>query len=163
MKSKFLIIFVVIIAIPLFFFLSQGSNNKSSTSPADATVKISGQERDAFVDSVIALNKARDLSNKGLPLPRNLPQEVENEIFSLTEKGISLNKQVGDEFLDSLHPELKLMYREKLIKGSMLWLEGVRSSESKEGVEKQLQGNQFVTEWIDWFAENGKSFEGTIF
>lgn len=123
-------------------------------------------ERDAFVDSVTKLNRARDLNQPPLGMENksfNLPKETENESFSLTKDAINLSYQVSDSFLDSLHPELKLMYRQKLIVGSQLWLEGTTDSYSTDGVKKQLDGNNLIIEWINWFEKNGKSFENKIF
>lgn len=161
MRKKIIIAFVIVGGV--LFLLTRIPRINPQVSQATPSPMSNKDERNAFVDSVIALNKARDLSNQGLPLPKKLPQDVENEIFSLTEEGINLSKKVGDEFLDSLHPELRTMYKDNLIKGSELWLEGAKNSNSREGVEKQLSGNELVTEWINWFEKNGKMFEDKIF
>src|SRR5581483_6964038 len=112
----------VVVSVVVFFFRNNSDNKMS---PSGQTSVINSQERDAFVNSIIKLNQARDLSNS-LSSGKNTKsqKDVENEMFPLTQDAIDLSKQVSDDFLDSIHPELKAMYRDKLIAGSQMWLDG---------------------------------------
>ena len=127
-------------------------------------------DNENFKQSVIMLNKARDLSNP--PESENqssfkLSRETEEKLFSYTEKGIRLGKLVSDEYLDFINPELKDMFKNKLIKGTEINYDGLMimksNAYSSEGIQKQIQGSQFVIEWINWFSKNGRSFEDKIF
>ena len=127
-------------------------------------------DNENFKQSVILLNKARDLSNP--PESENqssfkLSRETEEKLFSNTEEGIRLGKLVSDEYLDYINPELKDMFKDKLIKGTEINYDGLMIMESgaysSEGVQKQIQGSQLVIEWINWFRKNGRSFEDKIF
>ena len=126
-----------------------------------------------FKQSVILLNKVRDLSNP--PGSKNqigfqLSKETEEEIISNTREGIRLGKLVSDEYLDSIYPELKYMFENKLIKGSEIFYDGFlislknrNAGTLSEGEQKQIQGVQLQIEWKDWFDKNAKSFGYKIF
>ena len=84
-------------------------------------------DNENFKQSVILLNKARDLSNP--PESENqssfkLSRETEEKLFSNTEKGIRLGKLVSDEYLDYINRELKDMFKDKLIKGTEINYDG---------------------------------------
>lgn len=158
MKIKYLVILIVVIL--GWYFIRFANTDKTKMPPKFKN------DRSAFVDSVIALNKARDLtqppedSKNGM---FKLSEDVELEAFSLAEKGINLSKDVSDDFLDYLHPELSVIYHQKLIRGAELWLEGVRMNNLTSGVEKQIKGSALTEEWINWFEAHGRSFEDKIF
>jgi len=161
-KRVTLIAFILLFSVPLFFVY----RSKTQHSPPQGSVTFiyDKAERDAFVESVTSLNKARDLSNKNVGLlgTSKTPEE-ESEIFLLTEKGINLSYSVSGGFLTSLHPQLEVMYKDKLVYGSMLWLEGAKDSHAVEGVKKQVDGVYLQSEWIKWFDKNGDSFVDKIF
>ena len=111
-------------------------------------------DKENFKESILALNKARELSQppKGKETSAfDIPDNVEKEIFSLTEKGVALSKNVSDEFLDYLYPNLKTMYRGKLIEGSTLWYMGAHDSYSQEGIANQLKSAKLINEWVNWW------------
>lgn len=161
MKKGFIIFIIIVAVVGLIYFKNI---SKSSTPPLTSNQTALNQgERDAFVNSIIKLNKARDLSNDLSSGKAKSQEETENEMFVLTQDAIDLSKQVSDSFLDLLHPELKIMYREKLIRGSQMWLDGTKDSYNKEDIEKQITGSKMSLEWINWFEQNSKSFEDKIF
>ena len=53
-----------------------------------------------------------------------MSKETEKKIISNTREGIRLGKLVSDEYLDSISPELRVMFRNKLIKGSKIFYDG---------------------------------------
>ena len=124
------------------------------------------KDRKNFVDSVIALNKARDLSQPPQGNKEDafsIAENKEKEMFSLNERGISISKNISDAFLDYLHPDLKTMYRDKLIKGTELWYEGTKDSYSPQGVNKQVQGDKLIIEWINWWEGHKESIGKIVF
>jgi len=111
---------------------------------------------DDFKQSVMLLNKVRDLSNP--PGSENqiafqLSKEAEERIISNSREGIRLGKLVSDEYLDSISPELRYMFRNKLIEGSEIFYDGLMISlrdratgVHSEGEQKQIQGVQLQIE-----------------
>ncbi|MFH1328128.1 MAG: hypothetical protein ABIH76_04710, partial [Candidatus Bathyarchaeota archaeon] len=126
-------------------------------------------DNENFKWSVILLNEARDMSNPPGAEKQSsfsLSKEIEEKIYTNTEEGIRLGKLVSDEYLDFLHPELRYMFKQKLIKGAEIWYEGIQDNNSGNvisGVQKQVEGNELIMEWIGWFDKNAKSFDDKVF
>ncbi len=130
-------------------------------------------DNEDFKQSLILLNKVRDLSNP--PGSENqisfqLSKEREEEIISSAREGIRLGKLVSDEYLDNIYPGLKDMFRNKMLKGSEIFYDGFMISLNNrdagihpEGEQKQIRGVQLQIEWMDWFKKNVKSFGYKVF
>jgi hypothetical protein len=126
-----------------------------------------------FKQSVILLNNVRALSTP--PGSENqicfqLSKETEERIISNSREGIRLGKLVSDEYLDSISPELRYMFKNKLIKGSEMFYDGfvISLKDRAAGVlsggeQKQIQGVQLQSEWIEWFDKKAKSFSHKVF
>ena len=83
--------------------------NSSNAGSTRSTCTV--QNNDEFKQSVILLNKIRELSNP--PGSENqiafqLSKETEGKIITNSREGIRLGKLVSDEYLDSIFPELWL-------------------------------------------------------
>ncbi len=125
-------------------------------------------DNENFEQSITLLNEARDLSNP--PGSENqpsfeLPKETEEKIFSNTKEGIRLGKLVSDDYLDYLHPELKNMFKNKLIQGTEIYYDGLTATNTSnvaESAQKQIQGDQLIIEWINWWKKNGKSITDKV-
>lgn len=126
-------------------------------------------DNENFKQSVILLNKARDLSNPPESEKQSsftLSKEVEEQIALNNKEGLKLGKLVSDDYLDFLSPEIKDMFKNKLIKGTEIYFEGLmegKSNINSEGVKKQFEGNQLIMEWINWWSKNGESVSGKVF
>lgn len=124
-------------------------------------------DQENFKQSIILLNEARDLSNP--PESRyqtsfKLSEKTEKEINSKTEKGLSLGKQVGNDYLDYLHPELRNHFHNKLIKGTEIYYQGLRSNESANISEgSQMAGIMLVMEWLAWWEKHGKEIADKVY
>jgi len=97
-------------------------------------------------------------------------KETEEKIISNSREGIRLGKLVSDEYLDSISPELRYMFKNKLIKGSEIFYDGFMASLKaraagvlSKGEQKQIQGVQLQIEWIEWFGKKSKSFSHKVF
>jgi len=171
---------VVIISIITTFFITRVVFNLVFNQPNETTAssvlphKFFNDSKEQidnenFKQSIILLNEARDLSNP--PESQNqtvfeLSKEIEEKIYSNNEEGIRLGKLVSDDYLDYLHTELKNMFKNKLLKGTEIYYDGLIKNNADniaEGVQKQIQGNQLIIEWIDWFDKNGKSITDKVF
>ena len=122
-----------------------------------------------FKKSIILLNEARDLSNppESQRQPSfTLPKDIEAKIILKTEKGIKLGKEINDAYLDFLHPELKIMFKHMLLKGTDFYYDGLKDNNSGKtavDLKKQIQGNELVIEWIRWWDKNGKSIADKLY
>ena len=159
MRVAFFLSSILIVMVVAFF----GCSTKSGVSPQYTN------DQNNFKKAIILLNEARDLSN---PLGSEkqstftLSKEVEDKIYSKTEEGIGSGKQVRDEYLEYLHPELRDMFKNKLIRGTEIWYEGIKDNRSGkiwEGTQKQLQGNELVVEWIRWWDKHGESIADKVY
>lgn len=111
----------------------------------------------AFEDSVLAAVSANRIS---FELPRISQQEgavaaekKEKEMIVLMEKSIAEGKKVPDTLLEELHPELKKFYRENLMRGQALFIEGLRTSD----VSKQVAAVQAMMAWAEFWDQNKKA------
>ncbi len=175
MKNYCPLIFLLIVSVVVI----SGCSEKPEISETAVTLEVPEvpvQYRnfnDEFKQSVMLLNKVRDLSNP--PGSENqiafqLSKETEEKIIANSREGIRLGKLVSDEYLDSISPELRFMFRNKLIKGSEIFYDGfVISMKDRaagvlsEGEQKQIQGAQLQIEWIEWFDKKAKSSSYKIF
>ena len=137
--TKYLVILVII--------LSTGCHSQSRF-PEKYTA-----DREAFTESIKVLRQASDLSQpkKGKD-SFEMSKKQEAEYFDLIEKGIELSKKVSDESLNYLHPELKVLYREYLIRGTELYYQGVKSGD----IKKQMEGDEKMVKWIRYWESNNK-------
>ena len=121
-------------------------------------------DRENFTQSGIFLNRAWDLTKPPdeTDMPFKMPEGQEKDMLSLIEKAILLSKKVDDGYLDYLHPELRIRYRNNLIKGSELYLIGQKEEKSGPtgiGVQKHVTGIELLGEWSDWWTLNGRTIE----
>ena len=101
-----------------------------------------------------SVNRLREASDLGMPdngiIGIMTEKESEKHIKLITE-GIALSHSVSDEFLDWLCPGLKQAYREHCIKGSMIYLEGLKSQD----IAKQYAGIRQTNLWINFYEDYG--------
>jgi hypothetical protein len=137
------------------FFGNKNSNN--SAFPAEFM-----DDRANFVQSITILGESSDLINK----PSNnsdeaytIPKETERQIYSKIEEGLALSKKVDNAFLDYIHPDLKNYYRNKLIAGTEIYYEEIKSNNSGNislGVQRQIEGINLMTEWVNWWNSHNE-------
>ncbi len=114
------------------------------------------QDREAFVLSVMSINRARMLSQPPVDASGQgyaMAPQLEAQIDSLIVLSIDASKLVSDSFLVSLHPELPSVYRGKMVAGAELWLEGIRLSRQQggiAGVAEQGRGTELDSQWLAW-------------
>jgi len=135
-------------------------NNNESASTASFSKQFT-DDRANFVQSITVLRESSDLTqpsnNSGEAF--TIPKATEQQIYSKIEEGIALSKKVDDAFLDYIHPDLKNYYRNKLIAGNEIYYEGIKANNSGNvsvGVQKQMEGNNLMIEWINWWESHNK-------
>jgi hypothetical protein len=115
--------------------------------------------RDAFIDSLIALQKAAVLaqppSGQGAFV---MPAAQEKEMLLLIEKGLALSTKVTDAFLDWAHPQLKNQYRVNLISGTRTYHEGLKAQDPA----KQAEGIRLQSKWGEWWTANAGAVDNRL-
>lgn len=116
--------------------------------------------RGAFYESTLALAKARDLSQpQNDQLVFTLPLETREKISQLEQKGLLLSSRISDEFLEWVHPQLRAEYREHLLKGTQIYINGKKAND----VEMQQQGGKLVRLWIDFWDQSGSQIADKLY
>lgn len=115
-------------------------------------------DRDLFKNSIQKFDQSSKISNS---VEQDGLSKAE-QVISLTEESIESAKKVSDDFLEYLHPELKENYKEKFIKGNELYYEGLKLSRPDDGIEsesvkKQVEGNNLIQAWIDWWSNDANA------
>ncbi len=122
-----------------------------------------------FKQSISLLHESIDLSNpEG---SENLSQfelskETEDTILADLKEGIRLSKIVSNEYLDYIHPELNNYYRNKLIKGSQSYYDGLLAADANQissSITKQMQGSQLLNDWLTWWNKNNDTVGDKVF
>ena len=160
---KKIIYFLAVIGIIFLGYRFLSTNSTNTNFPTDYL-----DDRDKFTQSIQVLRESSDLTqptdNSGKPF--DIPKEQEQQIYSKMEEGIKLSGEISDEFLDYLDPQLKSYYRNKLIKGTEIYYDGVKANNSGDiavGVQKQMEGNNLIIEWINWWESNNKRIADKAF
>jgi len=79
-----------------------------------------------------------------------LKKEQEEMMKSLIRSGITAASDVSNNYLTSVHPELPSQFRDHLVKGWQLYLNGLDQSDPSF----QIQGIQLVQTWESFKAKN---------
>lgn len=138
------------------------NDNKIFTQSADVLTQYK-TDNENFYRSITLLYKAMEL-NDYEQLEPELTKEKNEEFFASSAEGIALGKLVSDEYLDYMHPEMQNIFKNKLIKGSEIYASGREMIEIGNadnntgyivgGTQKQIDGQQLITQWLMWFDEN---------
>ena len=106
-------------------------------------------ERELFDGSLKSFSAANNLeaeAKKGRDSGQ-VDANLETRVVAFMEDGIRRSRNVGDPFLVYLDPELPQPYREQLVRGYELLVEGRRAGD----VEKQTTGNELVRKFYEEF------------
>jgi hypothetical protein len=126
-------------------------------------------DRTNFVQSITVLGESIDLINNpsdNSGKEYNIPKVIERQIYSKIEDGLALSKKVDNAFLDYIHPDLKYYYRDKLIMGTEIYYEGIKSNNSGNdslGVQRQIKGINLMTEWVYWWNSHNKDLSNKAY
>jgi len=89
--------------------------------------------------------------NKKLLLPAQ-----EEELKTLIRTGIESAERVSDSFLDAIHPFLKEEFRDRLVQGWTIYLEGLETHNEQtqaRGIRLLMEWEDFKVDFIDLFYE----------
>jgi len=149
MKSQ---IKIVIVLFTTALFYSCGNSDEK---------KIDGNaERDALENCLtlsLEANKLTQPPNNEITF--DLPDTTEKEIIEKLEQSIEIGNNINDKFLYWLHDGLQYEFKEHFIKGSELYLEGLKT----ENVEKQIKGNKLTIEWNEYWNDNKEDILNKMF
>ena len=106
------------------------------------------KDRQHLFQALFAFSEANELSQ--IPegkIGYKTPPDADEKIEALLEKGLREGDSIRDEFLDWLHPQMRMFFRGKYMWGHRLIFEGRK----EDSVIKQVTGNQLVQEWYHYF------------
>ena len=108
------------------------------------------EDRMHLLNVFFAFDEADEMSQLPGGMKGGKSSPAANEkIQALLAKGLQEGDGISDEFLDWLHPDMRLFFRGKYMRGHRLVYEG-----RKEGsAMKQVAGIQLVDEWYYFFWE----------
>jgi len=139
-----LVIIVIGIAISLFIFghLSSPLHFHSRKLPSNYA-----DNRSSFTASIKDYSDASGIVNSHGDV---------NQVANLISSSIASSTKVSDDFLDYLDPQLKDEFRNNLIKGEQLYLQGLNANTPNDtadspSVKFQTQGIQLEKEWTNWW------------
>jgi hypothetical protein len=107
------------------------------------------QERALFDGSLKSFSAANTLEEEAKPEREagRIDPDTEAKVVAFMEDGVRRARNVSDEFLSYLHPELPQPYRTQLVKGYELLLDGRRTND----LAKQMEGNDLVRSFYTEF------------
>jgi len=106
------------------------------------------EDRQHLFQAFFAFTEANELSQVPEGKISYKPSPGANEkIEALLEKGLQEGDSIRDEFLDWLHPDMRMFFRGKYMLGHRLIFEGRK----EDNVKEQATGIQLVQEWYHYF------------
>jgi len=113
---------------------------------------------EAFKSSIELRNEAMNIINPPSSLTGTGMYSIKSDNHSkareLLKKSLSVSKQVSDEFLDSLAPELSIHYHKEFQKGLKMYLES--SDPNNLDFEKQLKSQRLMMKFGEWYRKEFK-------
>jgi hypothetical protein len=108
------------------------------------------KDRMHLINALFAFDEANEMSQLPEGATGYRPQPGANEkIEALLAKGLKEGDSISDEFLDWLHPEMRMFFRGKYMRGHRLVFEGRK----EDSVTKQVTGIELIEEWYYYFWE----------
>jgi len=91
-----------------------------------------------------------------------------NQVANLISSSIASSNKVSDDFLNYLDPQLKDEYRNKLIRGEQLFLDGLNANTPTDTIDSpsaklQTQGIQLENEWTNWWNSHHEALTNKAF
>ena len=112
------------------------------------------KDRMHLINALFAFDEANEMSQLPEGVTGCKPQPGANEkIEALLAKGLKEGDSISDEFLDWLHPEMRMFFRGKYMQGHRLVFEGRK----EDSVSKQVTGIKLIEEWYHYFWD--KNFD----
>lgn len=107
-------------------------------------------DRRHFLNTLYAFDEANEMPL----LPEEMtgykpPPGAKEKIEALLAKGLQEGDSISDEFLDWLHPDMRIFFRSKYMRGHRLIFEGRK----EDSTIKQVEGNKLIREWYYYFWE----------
>lgn len=124
--------------------------------------------RSYFSNSLETWGESSDITNNAEKNSVPVSNEQTNKVISLISSSVENGSKVSDSYLDYLDPSLKDNYRNKFIAGEQIYAEGLKESTNNDtlespSVQKQVQGNQLIKDWLDWWYKNNDRITNKAF
>lgn len=115
-------------------------------------------------DNFIKINQLSDeIANLQSPVLKKVTNKDQEKIYSKINEIISLNDKVDPRFFDYFNSEFKYYFEEKNIKGTQIFYEGLKETDTNKSIKKQFEGNSLREEWFKWWQKNNKTMADQAF
>jgi len=110
----------------------------------------SGSEKALCKTTIISFIKAHRMMSDDKGRVVQLSADEEAQMKNFIRSGITAASGVSDSYLRGIHPDLPKEFREHLVEGWRLYLNGLESSEPR----KQIEGIQLIQRWEIFKGKN---------
>lgn len=115
-------------------------------------------------DNFIKINQLSDeIANLQSPAFKKVTNEDQEKIYSKINEIININDKIDPRYFDYFNSEFKYYFEEKNIKGTKIFYEGLKETNTSISVKKQLEGNLLREEWFKWWQNNRKTMTDQAF
>lgn len=123
------------------------------------------KQRELFFSSLDLFAESVSLSVEMPNYPIKDQDSVEQRMYMNIEQAVNKSHEVSDNFLEYLHPNLPYYYREKLVKGSVLFKDGYSglSENNSISILKQIQSVQLISDWHTFLGKNGEDIDSKLY
>jgi hypothetical protein len=148
---------IVIISIFTTFFVTKAVFNWVFDEPKTTTTSVLPdkylKDKEFFVNSLKKHSEAAEVTNDKFITKST--KEIDEKILSLEKESLENGIKVSDEFLDYLHQDLKINYKNYFIESRKLYIEGLNITDNENlSLEKQLESLNLFKKWGDWWDKN---------
>jgi hypothetical protein len=155
-------VFSLIVLLFLVFSCSNNPKNTPSEVKNPLPVKFT-EDKEKFIEAINCFRESNKISSElggSVTEDGNVQmQKMKNLII----RGIQLSKEISDEFLDYLHPDLKENFKNKLVKSNELYYNGLFIQENMlNSFQNQVKANQLVMEWSEFWKNNNDQINRKI-
>ncbi|MDA3916671.1 MAG: hypothetical protein PF690_06830 [Deltaproteobacteria bacterium] len=101
-------------------------------------------------NAIMSFIKAHEMQSDKNGNIVQLSEMQEEEMKSLINDGIRFGLLVSKDFLNSVHPKLKVYFKEHLLKGWKLYLAGLETNNASQ----QMKGIEDIQKWVNFKGNN---------
>lgn len=102
-------------------------------------------------ESIDLLKKANNISNELSSLTDSEKIKIkETEMISLMKQGIDKGKNVSDDFLKGISPNMVEYFKNKFLEGHEILIKGIQNPNQVQSLQEQQLGIEMINSYFDW-------------